>query len=238
MAYYALLGGKSIPHIRDFSLEEKIFAHLNKKPKRILFVPLATYPDLQSSIKKFETLIDGKYEIDFLTEVKDPAEARRLFYEAEVIYFGGGKAGVLVEQAKILCIDALLKELNSTDKLFIGISAGAILFSKLGMGDQYVYKNNLQMWNYKMVEGLGILPITVCPHYDHDGLECYNDVVKKYPYCGYALEDDTAICFDSEVFVFKGDSKKSVYFFDLENDFIMKPLYERIKKRSLYKIVK
>ncbi|MDE5856042.1 MAG: peptidase E, partial [Anaeroplasmataceae bacterium] len=125
--------------------------------------------------------------------------------------------------------DSLLEDFINTDKLFMGISAGAILFSKAGMGDRYSFKDKGHIYNYQMVEGLGILPITICPHYDHDGLEIYNKEVKNYPYDGYAIEDDTAILFKKSPVIFKQDKKKSVYHFDSKDNFLMRPMYE-VKK--------
>ncbi|MDE6407399.1 MAG: peptidase E, partial [Anaeroplasmataceae bacterium] len=125
--------------------------------------------------------------------------------------------------------DYILEQYKDTEKLFMGISAGAILFSKFGMGDRYSYKDKGHNYNYQMVEGIGLLPITICPHYDHDGLDCYNVEVKHYPFDGYAIEDDTAILFQNSSIIFKQDQTKSVYFFDSKNNYLMSPIYE-VKK--------
>ncbi len=228
MAYYALLGGRSIPNLKNFTLEEKIFQALGLIPKRILFVPFAS-EDILFAIEKFENLVDHAYAVSYLKNVDAATEE---FAKADVIYFGGGSIERLLHFVKHSSLESLLQEYQDKDILFMGISAGAILFSKYGMGDQYTYKNANHIHNYKMVEGLGILPITVCPHYDHDGLDCYNDEVKQAGYDGYALEDDTALLFTAEPLVLKQDSRKSVYFFDSAKSFMMIPLYEK-KKREL-----
>ena len=120
--------------------------------------------------------------------------------------------------------------LIDTEKVICGISAGAIMLSKSGMGDRYAYSNAYRMYNYKMVDGLSIIPITICPHYDHDGLLCYNDIVSDYNIDGYALEDDTGIVFsEDKVIVIKGDNSKSVYFFSRNDKYKIKPLYEVVK---------
>ena len=48
----------------------------------------------------------------------------------------------------------------------------------------------------------------ICPHYDHDGLDCFNSEVKLYNINAYALEDDTAIVVDEAIKVFKMDKRK------------------------------
>ena len=230
MAHYALIGGRSILHQKDFTLEEKIFSHLNKRPNQILFIPLATYPNMEEAIHKFKALVPKQYNIKCLNSLNDVKDMKTQFIQSDVIYFSGGCAEELVRLVKEFKIDILLKDFMNTNKLFMGISAGAILFSKAGMGDRYSFKDKGHIYNYQMVEGIGILPITICPHYDHDGLECYNKEVKSYPYDGYAMEDDTAILFDDSPMIFKQDKTKSVYYFDSKNDFLMSPMYEKKKR--------
>ena len=108
----------------------------------------------------------------------------------------------------------------------MGVSAGAMLFTKYAMGDEYIYTNNYHIYNYQMVKCLGLLNMIICPHYDHDGLDCFNSEVKLYNINAYALEDDTAIVVDEAIKVFKMDKRKSVYLFDKDKDYQMIPLYE------------
>ncbi|MDE6047491.1 MAG: Type 1 glutamine amidotransferase-like domain-containing protein [Anaeroplasmataceae bacterium] len=229
MAHYALIGGRSIPHLTDFTLEEKIFSHLNIRPNQILFIPLAAYPKMDDAIRKFKALVPKNYTVDCLTNFQDKIDVALAIHNSDVIYFSGGCAEELVRLVREYKIDHILEAYKDTEKLFIGISAGAILFSKFGMGDRYSYKDKGHNYNYQMVEGLGILPITICPHYDHNGLDCYNEEVKNYPYDGYAIEDDTAILFQGSPIIFKQDNKKSVYLFDSNNTYLMSPIYE-VKK--------
>lgn len=224
MAKYALLGGRSPEYRCDFSLEEKIFQFLSIRPKKILFIPFAN-PNLEDAIYKFKALVPKTYTVQYLTSLEETEED--IFQECDVIYFAGGSAERLVAMVKQSNLLNLLLKYQDSQKLFIGISAGAILFSIAGMGDQYSYKNGNHFYNYQMVQGLGILPLTICPHYDHDGLECYNRVVREYPYDGFALEDDTAILIHSHIFPFKMDSSKSVYQFFREESYLMRPLYEK-----------
>lgn len=229
MAYYALLGGRSIPHLEDFTLEKKIFSYLKITPNKILFIPLAFYPNMKASIDRFHRLVKNTYEIEDVVNYEDEELLKKEIDSSDVIYFSGGCAEELIRLIKKYKIDSILKKYEKSNKLFLGISAGAILFSKAGMGDRYTYKDKGEIYNYQMVKGLGILPITICPHYDHEGLTCYNSEVKKYACDGYALEDDTAILFAKEIVFFKQNSRKSIYQFDSKNDYIMIPKYE-VKK--------
>lgn len=223
---FVLIGGRSINNLNNFELELKIFKHLNISNPNILFVPQAAYKDINSAIIKFKNLTkDFKGNIEYLTDLTlDNVD--KMFDWADIIYFSGGSCTNLVrivnESSLITCIN---KYLNS-NKIYMGVSAGAMLFTKYAMGDENIYTNNYHIYNYQMVKCLGLLDIVICPHYDHDGLDCFNLELKGYGLNAYALEDDTAILVDDKIKVFKMDKRKSVYLFDKDKDYQMIPLYE------------
>jgi dipeptidase E len=222
---FVLIGGRSIANLNNFELESNVFKHLNISNPNILFIPQAAYKDIYSSINKFKNLTkEYKGQIEYLIDLEE-SNIDRLFDWADVIYVGGGSATNLVRIANESPLSKYIYKYINSDKLYIGVSAGAMLVSKYAMGDEYIYTNNYHIYNYQMVDCLGILDFIICPHYDHDGLDCFNDEVKKYNLNAYALEDDTAILVDETIKVFKIDKRKSVYLFDKENDYQMIPLY-------------
>ena len=223
---FVLIGGRSIANLNNFELENGVFKYLNISNPNILFIPQAAYKDINSSINKFNNLTkEYKGKIECLTDL-DESNIDRLFNWADVIYVGGGSATNLVRIAKESPLSKYINKYKDSDKLYIGVSAGAMLVCMHAMGDEYIYTNNYHIYNYQMVDCLGLLDIVICPHYDHDGLDCFNDELKKYNYNSYALEDDTAILVDESLIkVFKMDKRKSVYLFDKENDYQMIPLY-------------
>lgn len=228
MAKFALIGGKEADTAYDFSLEEKLIKASNLKDIKILYIPFAQIQDLKSGILKFQKLMmSTNYQYQVL-ESLEATEITTKFAWSTIIYIGGGHAEELINyvgQSKDF-MNALNKAIKD-DKLIMGISAGAIMLSKYGMGDANAYSDIYDGYNYQMVKGLGITNITICPHYDHKGLWCYNDAVKKYDYDGYALEDNTAIYLEEDkVKVFKTKKDKSVYLFKKEFNYLMSPLYE------------
>ncbi|MCR4897873.1 MAG: peptidase E, partial [Acholeplasmatales bacterium] len=52
----------------------------------------------------------------------------------------------------------LLKYINS-NKIYAGSSAGAMLYTKISMGDKDMYSDNFHNYGYKMVECLNIINI-------------------------------------------------------------------------------
>ena len=223
---FVLIGGRSISNLNNFELEDKILKYLDIIEPNILFIPFAAYKDINSSINKFNNLIkDYKCNVKHLI---DPYQNNilELFEWADVIYVGGGSATNLVRIFKESGLDKILFNYKDSNKLYMGISAGAMLVSKEAMGDEYIYTNNYHIYNYQMVECLGLLNLVICPHYDHDGLDCFNSEVRKFDCNSYAIEDDTAILIKDSIKVFKMDNRKSVYLFDKNNDYQMIPLYE------------
>lgn len=228
MAIYALLGGRSISYLKTPILEEKIFMIANIVKPNILFFPFACIEDMDKSYNKFKVLMESyECQLDCLFDLSNEEIVNSKIKWADVLYFGGGHSDDLISTVKNSCLEEILTNIKFSNKLICGISAGAIMMAKSGMGDRFAYSNAYNMYNYKMVNGLNLLPITICPHYDHDGLWCYNDVVSKYDTDGYALEDDTAIVImDNGIFPIKADNSKSIYYFSKKDNYVVIPLYE------------
>ncbi len=225
-----LIGGKSVLN-EDTKIEEYILNLSGKNKPNILFFPTASKDDEKSinnfinQFKRFNVSIEIAR---LLTESNNSIMEK--ITNANVLYFGGGDTKILVEELKKENRETILKNIIN-EKIIVGLSAGANMIARYGMGDSKSYVDNFKVYNYKMVQGLGLLDITVCPHYQKEELICYNDIVSKYEFDGYALEDDTAIHFtDNNIRVIKSLKSRSVYKFDRKEKYIMKPLYEETNK--------
>ena len=113
--------------------------------------------------------------------------------------------------------------------MIAGVSAGAIMISKYGMGDKDVFLDNGSYYNFKMVEGLGLLNITFCPHYQKEELVIFDEICKSYNLDAYALEDDTAILFNDDKIekIIKNNLEKACYSLKKADNYLLSPLYER-----------
>lgn len=219
-----LIGGRS-QEPDNFIIEEKMLSYYDNP--RVLLFPTAT-KDSNKSINNLKILFDKlKCSYDFAllySESRD--EIINKINNADILYFNGGNTDVLVNKIIEIGLDDIIK---STDKMLVGISAGMIMMSNMGMGDSYSYQDNNHVYNYKMVKGLGILNIVCCPHYENDDLVVFNDEAIKYDCDAYALEGDTAIIFDNgEIEVIKSNKKRSAYKFTKELNYKMESLYENI----------
>ena len=227
MAIFALIGGRSNLDVSKNLIEQKIISLTKKEKPNVLFCPFAATNDINKSVLKFNALIQNlscnvrimkSYDLDDFSNDLD---------WADIFYVGGGHCDDLVEIFKNNKLDIILSKYLSSRKIFCGVSAGAMLYTKSSMGDKYAYYDNSHMWNYKMVECLGYLNITICPHYNNEDLICYNDIVKKYSLNSFGIEDNTCLFIDgNKYYIIKENKTNSVYFFDKEKDYQMIPLYE------------
>lgn len=213
---YLLIGGQT--ECPEGEIESFI---LNKTTNPcILYVALASTKYLYS-YNLFKNKI--KCPLALLTEedlINNTYEEK--FKSANILYFAGGSTELLIGLVKKYNLEPYFKDKD----LLVGVSAGAIMLSSFGMGDKDAFIDDGHYYNFKMIEGLGLLNISFCPHYQKEELVMFDDECKKYKLDAYALEDDTAIYFEDARLkkVIKNVKSNSVYFLSKEN-YILTPLY-------------
>ena len=139
----------------------------------------------------------------------------------------------LIEVFREKGLDKILYKYMNTNKIYAGVSAGAMLFTAASMGDKYMYSDNFHNYNYKMVNGLGILNLGICPHYQNEDLILYNDEIKNYDFDAFGLEEDSCIVIkDNYFYCLKEEPFVSAYYFKA-NDFIMNDLKEGVKYEKI-----
>lgn len=225
MRHVILIGGHEA-EVKNKNIEDYIISLYDEV--KILFFPTASR-DSKKGIDSFIKLFSS-YNVQIKNALlfsEDIEKVKEDIAWANILYFGGGNTEVLVSKMKECGLDEVIKTI---DKTLVGISAGAIMLSRAGMGDSYSYTDNYHTYNYKMVRGLGVLDITMCPHYQKEDLIVYNDEIKKYDCDSYAIENECAIDFYlSNEIVIKADKKNSVYKFIRKEEYKMTPLYEKKK---------
>ena len=228
MAVYVLIGGKSNTEIKLNKIEQHILSLTNKDKPNLLYCPYASN-DYEKSNKRFKELVsDLSCDLYLMTE-HDYDRFDELLDWCDCIYIGGGSSDDLVQLFKSKGYDKSLIKYQNTDKVYAGISAGAMLYTVAAMGDKYAFFDNFITSNYKMVDCLGLIDYTICPHYQNEGLTKYNSELKKYSYNALGIEDDTCVIInDNNLSVIKENKSHSVYLFDYNDDYKMIPLYEGI----------
>ncbi|MGM9971015.1 MAG: prephenate dehydratase domain-containing protein [Anaeroplasmataceae bacterium] len=228
MSNIILVGGKT-PSILDNTIEDYIISRVTE-PK-ILFFPTASLDSSKTinNLKNQFKEVSSRFMLLYSNPTKEEIDNNLAW--ANILYFAGGNTINLVNKIKEYNIDEFLRK---TDKLIVGVSAGAIMVSKYGMGDSYSYLDNGHTYNFQMVEGIGLLDVILCPHYDNDDLVVFNDEIRKYKMNAIALENDTALHInENKINVIKAFNNKSIYVWRKENNYIMESLYNKKKIASL-----
>ncbi len=232
MVTFCLIGGK----VNKEPLTNKIESHLisltNKDNPNILFFPFAM-KNYQKANNRFKLIMNGlKANIHYM-EINEIDNFDNLLNEADILYIGGGVSDDLIEVFREKGLDKILYKYMNTNKIYAGVSAGAMLFTVASMGDKYMYSDNFHNYNYKMVNGLGILNLGICPHYQNEDLILYNDEIKNYDFDAFGLEEDSCIVIkDNYFYCLKEEPFVSAYYFKA-NDFIMNDLKEGVKYEKI-----
>ncbi len=218
---YLLIGGLNAT-INTKKIQQTILEEVTN-PK-IVYVTLASQK-YELSLADFKRKIGVRIETFTRDDLK-VANFNKL-KEANVFFFAGGCANDLISLVKEY--NLLPYFLDSKVEMLAGVSAGAIMLAAYGMGDKDAFMDCGHFYNFKMVKGLGLLPIIFCPHYQKEELVLFDDEVKKYPYDAYALEDETALLFydNKLVRVIKNEMGMACYYLKRDKNYLLIPLYER-----------
>ena len=88
---------------------------------------------------------------------------------ADIIYVGGGDTVFMMQMWKKYGVDKKLKEIYEKDTAVLtGISAGEICWFCCGHSDSQSFSKESE-WEYCWADGLGIVPMAFCPHYNEEG---------------------------------------------------------------------
>ena len=228
MSKFVLIGGKNKDSV-SCKIESEIIRMTGKNKPTILLCPYATIGDIEKAKQKFIKMTD-KLDYELIVMDKDNMkDFDELLNKSDILYITGGVSDDLVEIFKKNNLDKILIKYLDSNKIFAGSSAGAMLFTVISMGDKYMYTDNFHNYNYKMVPCLGILNISICPHYQNEDLIIYNDEVKELPFDSFGIEEDTAIVIDGNKFYcIKENRSSGIYYFRKSDNYRMIPLYEGV----------
>ena len=225
---FALIGGHTYKDKINNKIEKELVRLTKKDKPIILFCPFASL-DIEKTNLKFKLLIDDINADIIYLNFENVFKFEELLIKSDIFYIAGGISDDLINIFKKYGLDKILLKHIFDDKIFAGISAGAMLYTYRALGDKYMFIDNFHNYNYKMVNCLNYLNITICPHYQNEDLIIYNDILKEYNKDAFGIEDETCIIIDeNKFFVIKGEGKASIYYFSKDNDYKMVPLYEGI----------
>lgn len=189
----ALLGG-GFSTDDDGLLDDWVLGHARAARPRVCFVPTAS-GDAPAYVESFlaayrsRACEPGVLPL-FRRELDDDA-LRTFLLSQDVVYVGGGNTANLLAVWRAHGVDRLLREAYGRGTLLCGISAGANCWADGSHTDSFGPLRQLS-------DGLGLLPGSVCPHYDSEPgrRSSYRAAVatRTLP-AGWALEDGVGALF-------------------------------------------
>lgn len=239
MSKFVLIGGgENGRKGTEYETEEidKEIIKLTNKVNNINFLFIAhgnNYEDSYYEIMKkiYTEKFNCNCDILRKEKVKEKEIARKKVEWADIVYVGGGNTLNMMKLWIESGFDEILKSFLQKEKVFCGISAGAICWCKYGISDS---KKNNEDDEYIIVKGLDIFNILFCPSYDErikseGNLE---KLMKNVNMPMIALEKGTAIVINNgEYKIIQSIKNKKVYksFYKKENKYKLEVPIKRYK---------
>lgn len=202
-------------------------ADLTKKESpKICYLPTAS-ADNQENVKYWEHICSVlKLDTIILKVWVSSSEKNQSFEDVllntDAIVVGGGNTLNMLGIWKAQGIDIILKNALNRGIIVAGGSAGSICWFQNGISDS-------RPVNLSIVDGLGILPYSNCPHYSQkDKRDLYHQMIieRKIP-SGYANDELSGILFKN------GKAVESVSQNDKHNSYFVSVEKGRIKSQKL-----
>ncbi len=129
---------------------------------------------------------------------------------ADIIWVPGGNLKYCRNTWKKTGVAEAVKQAYDRGAVVCGGSAGAMIWFRSGFDNCAVYDEK------EFTPGLGFYPYVICPHYECEGWQCFNEEVKNQPLPGFAIEDGAALCVppNGDAYVFRAEGTEKVWFFD------------------------
>lgn len=182
--------------------------------------------------KIYEEKYNCKCDILMKNELSDEVIVQKKLEWADIIYVGGGNTLNMMNLWNKNGFDKILKNIINKEKVFCGISAGAICWCKYGVSDS---KKENENDDYISVNGLNIFNILFCPSYEERAKKEENlkKIIKNVQMPMLALEKGTAIIINGEDYrIIKSIDNKKVYkfFYKKEEKFKIEISNEKYEK--------
>ena len=216
MGKIVAIGGGFGGKYADF-LVRHILSLSEKEKPNFLEIPTTCYDRFDTSF--YSRFFNWGCDVDalFLTHdyVTEELIAEKI-RKADVIHVPGGNLRFVSEVWKKTNAAKYLREAYEQGKVLFGESSGSMCWFREGYDD--CGPENAFMF----VDCLDLIPYCNCPHYDSEGWQSFNNVVKSRKISSIACENDAAICFvDDKRYILHSPERVDArcWFFDAENDY-------------------
>lgn|SRR5690554_447628 len=210
------IGGGEINTGETRKIDQFIVDAAKKENPKLLFIPTASndapgYIDTVKSV--YENLGCTVNSLCLVSSKYKDSVIEDLIMSADIIYIGGGNTKKMMKVWKKYKVDQYLIEAYKKGVIMSGLSAGAICWFKVGHSDSEFIEGKKDA-DHIIVEGLGLIPYAVCPHYNEPERKSFDKMVKDLPFASIALEDNTALVYENNDFrIIRSDNTKDAYIF-------------------------
>lgn len=190
------IGGGELGELETEAIDREIVRSAGLARPRALFVPTASN-DAEPYWETFQRIYGDHLgcETSVLRLIGErPSFARmaNAVDAADVIYVGGGNTLRMMRRWRHLGFDRLLRKAHTRGTVMAGLSAGALCWFAWGHSDSMSFYRPDQ-WDYIRVRGLGLIPMTACPHYDGERRdEHFHRLIGRTGGVGIALDNGCA----------------------------------------------
>jgi dipeptidase E len=187
MPKYYLLGGENTLRRDAEEINQKAFNDAGEAPSILVF-PWAR-ASFDSAYVKRKLIFDyfrslGAGTVNFIDYSIAPEELKEKIGEADLVYLTGGVPSILIERLKKLEMDSLLQNYCG---VIVGRSAGALALCRRCV---ITYRSSSAV---KVIDGLGLLDLTLKVHYKLEIDEKLKDLSKLQEV--FAIPKDSAIVY-------------------------------------------
>lgn len=189
----------------------------NKRNANVLFVGTASHDVegyIESIVKEYTFLGCNIKSLCLVTNSYSADEIDELLAWTDIIYVGGGDTVFMMQTWKKFHLDEKLKRIYEQDTAVLtGLSAGAICWFNCGYSDSEAFQNG-ESWNYCWANDmLDIFHVAYCPHYNEEGRDTFDIMLKQKNMPGLAMENNTAFVYDngSQYFIRSTFAAKAFY---------------------------
>lgn len=236
MGRLALIGGGQPAGGETLSIDRHVVAMTGHDRPTVLFIPTASM-DREDGIEAFHTLYGEQLgcevrTLEIIRHGPSVEDMRRALSWAQIIYIGGGKTRRMLALWRAYGLDTeLLRIYRETDKVLVGISAGAIWWFKQAHCDVSEVERN-----YDTVKGIGLFNGYVCPHFNNpERNKDFMAALRQTDEIGVGIEDHAALVIDGDrITLHQSREHAMAYLLPVEGDQrSMVPFSEAIFKKEL-----
>jgi dipeptidase E len=193
MKQIVAMGGGGFSMEESSLLDEYILNLVSKEKPNVCFVPTASGDSDRYIVRFYSAFLQLPCTPSHLSLFRLPTTDLRSFvFEHDIIYVGGGNTKNLIALWKAWELDVILKEAWENGIILCGLSAGSLCWFESGVSN---YLNNDTM---SVLNALGFLPGSHCPHYDGEAERrpAYHQFVAQgFLPDGYAADDGVGLHF-------------------------------------------